>query len=107
MNYTLEAKRDYQNKVRELNNNWLPYKNRDAKKHLWGLFINSVKFQLIDNKDYKENLINYLDKNIKNIPLNVYNKSRMLYTIKEEYIKDFSIKILPKYIIIDFLEVYF
>ena len=37
MNYTLMAKKEYQTKIRELNNNWLPYKQRNMLKIKGGL----------------------------------------------------------------------
>lgn len=94
---------EYKNAIRESNNNWLPYKNRNVLNKKWSQYINSVMFQQLDGKDYKEYLISYLDDNTLNIPIATFNKIRMLYTIKEEYIKNMSIKVLPKYILVDFI----
>ena len=97
----------YQEKIRELNNKWLPYKKRNVLNKKWSSYINSILFQQIDNDNFKEYLINYLDDNILNIPLNTFNKIRMLYTIKEEYIKNMAIKMLPKYILVSFIYEYY
>ncbi len=107
MNYTLIAKKNYQDKIRELNNNWLPYKNRNILNKKWSVYINSVMFQMIDDEIYNNYLTNYLDDNISNIPLNTFNKIRRLYHIKDEYIKNISIKVLPKYILVNFIYEYF
>ena len=98
---------NYKKAIKELNNKWLPYKNRSILNKKWSEYINSMMFQQIDNDIYNEYLTNYLDNNFYNIPLNTYNKINMLHTIKDEYIKRMSIKVLPKYIMVDFLYNYF
>lgn len=98
---------EYKKAIMESNNKWLPYKDKSILNKKHGRYINSVLFQQIEDNIYKEYLISYLDDNILNIPLSTFNKIRMLYSIKEEYIKNISIKVLPKYIIVDFIYNYF
>ena len=107
MNDLTERKTRYQKAIRESNNNWLPYKNRNVLNKKWSQYINSVMFQQLDSKDYREYLISYLDDNILNIPIATYNRIRTLYSIKDEYIKNISIKVLPKYILVNFIYQYF